>query len=87
MSHHPHVIAPHGESIMTQYVAPSDYRLDNQLCTAPSQYLGGVIVCCLFCTLLYTGDVHVLVCVGSVEDRGTGADIIGKVRHVGAAMT
>ncbi len=72
---------------MTQYVAPSDCRLNNKLCTAPPQYLGAVIVCCLFSTLLYPGDVRVLVCVGAVEDRGTGADIIGKVRHVGAVMT
>jgi hypothetical protein len=53
----------------------------------PPQYLGTVFVCCLFNALLHPGDVLVLVCVGVVEDCGTGADIIGKVRHVGAVMT
>ncbi len=71
---------------MTQYIAPSDCRLNNQLCTAHPQYLGTVIVCCLFSALLYPGDVRVLVCVGAVEDCGTGGDVIGKVRHVGAIM-
>ena len=55
-------------------------------CTPP-QYLGAVTVCRLFSTLLYPGDVRVLVCVGAIEDRGTSADIIGKVRHVGAIVT
>jgi hypothetical protein len=48
----------------------------------PPRYLGTVIVCCLFSALLHPGDVRVLVCVGVVEDCGTGADVIGKVRHV-----
>jgi hypothetical protein len=87
MLHHPHVITPHGEKTMTQYILPSDCCLNNQLCTAPPQYLGAVIVCCLFSALLHSGDVCVLVCVGAVEDCGTGADVIGKVRHVGAVMT
>ncbi len=87
MLHHPHVIAPHSESAMTQHVAPSDHRLNDQLCTATPQYLGAVIVCCLFSTLLYPCDVFVLVCVGAVDDRGTSTDIFGKVRHVGAVMT
>jgi hypothetical protein len=72
---------------MTQHVAPSDCHLNDQLCTAPPQYLGAVIGCCLFSTLLYPGDVHVLVCVGALDDCGTSADIIGKMRHVGAVMT
>ncbi len=46
-----------------------------------------VIVCCLFSAILYPGDIHVLVCMGAVEDCGTGADVIGKVRHVGDVMT
>ena len=87
MLHHPHVIAPRSESAMTQHVVASDCCLNNQLFTAPPQYLGGAIVCCLFSTLLYPGDVRVLVCVEAVEDCGTSADIIGKVRHVGAIMT
>ncbi len=49
--------------------------------------LGTVIVCCLFSTLLYPGDICVLVRVGAVDDRGTSADILGKVSHVGAIMT
>ena len=72
---------------MTQYIAPVDCRLNNQLRAAPPQYLGAVIVCCLFSALLHPGDIHVLVCVGAVEDCGTGDDVIGKVRHVGAIMT
>jgi hypothetical protein len=87
MLHHPHVIAPHGKRIMTQYIVPSDCCLNNQLCTACPQYLGMVIVCCLFSALLHPGEVCVLVCVGAVEDCGTGNDVIGKVRHVGAVMT
>jgi hypothetical protein len=87
MPHHPHVITPHSEHAMTQHIAPSDRRLNNQLCTAPPQYLGPVISCCLFSTLLYPGGICVLVCVGAVDDRGTSADIIGMVRHVGAIMT
>jgi hypothetical protein len=87
MLHHPHVITPHSERAMTQQIAPSDCRLNNQLCTAFAQYLGAVVICCLFSTLLYPGDVRLLVCVGAVDDRGTSADIIGKVRHVGAVMT
>ncbi len=72
---------------MTQYVAPSDCRLNNQLCTARPQYLGTVIVCCLFSALLHPGDVHVLICVGAVEDCSTGNNVIGEVRQVGAIMT
>jgi hypothetical protein len=72
---------------MTQYVAPSDCCLNNQLCTARPQYLGTVIVCCLFSALIHPDDVHILVCVGAVEDCSTGADVIGKVRHVGVVMT
>jgi hypothetical protein len=87
MPHQPHVIAPHSESNMTQHVVPSDCHLNDQLCTAPAQYLGVVIVCCLFSTLLCPGDIHVLVRVGAIDDHGTSADIIGKVRHVGAVMT
>jgi hypothetical protein len=87
MLHHPHVIIPHSERAMTQHVLPSDCHLNDQLCTAPPQYLDAVVVCCLFSTLLYPGDVYVLVCVRAVDDRGTSADIIGKVRHVGAIMT
>ena len=87
MPHHPHVIAPHSKHAMTQHVVPSDCCPNDQLCTAPPQYLGAVIVCCLFSTLLYPGDVRVLVCVEAVEDCGTSALIIGKVRHVGAVMT
>ncbi len=71
---------------MTQHVAPSDRRLNDQLCTAPPQYLGTVIICCLFSALLHPGDIRVLVHVGAVDDRGTSADILGKVRHVGAVM-
>jgi hypothetical protein len=87
MLHHPHDIAPHSESAITQQVAPSDCCLNDQLCTAPSQYFGTVIVCCLFSTLLYPGDFCVLVCVGAIDDRSTSADIIGKVRHVGVVVT
>jgi hypothetical protein len=72
---------------MTQYVTPSGRRLNNQLCTAHPQYVGMAIVCCLFSALLHPGDIRMLVCVGAVEDCGTGADVIGKVRHVGAVMT
>ncbi len=72
---------------MTQYIAPSNCCLDNQLCTARPQYLDTVIDCCLFSALLHPGDVRVLVCVGAVEDCSTSADIIGEVRHVGAIMT
>ncbi len=67
---------------MTQYVASSDCCLNNH-----PQDLGVVIVCCLFSALLHPGDVCILVCVGAVEDCGTGADIIGKVRHLEAIMT
>jgi hypothetical protein len=87
MSHHPHVIAPNSERTMTQYIFPSDCRINSQLCTAPPQYLGAVIVCRLFSALLHPGDIRVLVGVGAVEDCGTGADVIGKVRHVGTIMT
>ena len=87
MLHHPHVIAPNGERTMTQYVAPSDCCLNHQLCIAPPQYLGTAIVCCLFSALLHPVDVRVLVCVGAVEDCGTGANVIGKVRHVEAVIT
>ena len=86
MWHHPHDIAPHSKRAMTQYVVPSDCPLNNQLCTARPQYLGTVIVCCLFSALLHPGNIRVLVCVGSVEDCGTGDNIIGKVRHVEAVM-
>jgi hypothetical protein len=79
MLHHPQVIAPHGKRTMTQYIAPSDCRLNNQLCTAHPQYLGTVIVCCLFSAPLHPGDVCVLVCVGAVEDFSTGDEVIGKV--------
>jgi hypothetical protein len=72
---------------MTQHVAPSDCRLNNLLCTAPPQYLGAVVNCCLFSTLLYPGNVRVLVCVRAVDDHGTSTGIIGKVRQVGAIMT
>jgi hypothetical protein len=72
---------------MTQYVAPSECHLNNQLCTARPQYLDMVIVYCLFSAPLHPGDIRVLVCVGAVEDCGTGADVIGEVRHVGAVMT
>jgi hypothetical protein len=72
---------------MTKYVVPSDCRLDNHLCTAAPQYLGTLIVCCLFSALLHPGNVCVLVCVGEVEDCGTGDNIIGEVRHIGAIMT
>jgi hypothetical protein len=72
---------------MTQHVVPSDRRLDNQLCTAPPQYLGAVVICFLFSTLLYPGNVQVLVCVKAVNDCSTSADIFGKVMHVGAIMT
>jgi hypothetical protein len=77
MLHHTHAIAPHSESAMTQHVAPSDCHLNNQSCYAPPQYLGAVIVCCLFSTLLYPSDVLVLVRVGAIDDHGTSADIIG----------
>jgi hypothetical protein len=87
MSHHPHVIAPHSKRTMTQYVASSDCRFNNQLWTARPQYLGTVIVCCLFSALLHPGDIRLLVPVEAVEDWGTGNNIIGKVRHVGAIMT
>jgi hypothetical protein len=72
---------------MTQYVLPSDCHLNNQLCTTRPQYLGTLIVCCLFNAPLHPGDICVLVCVGVVEDCGTGNDVIGEVRHVGAIMT
>ncbi len=87
MLHHPHVIAPHCKRTMTHYVAPSDCRLNNQLCTADPQYLGMVNVCCLFSAPLHPGDARVLVCVGAVEDYSTGNDVIGEVRQVGAVMT
>jgi hypothetical protein len=86
MPHHPHVITPHSERAMTKHIAPSDRHLNNQLCTAPPQYLGVVVIFCLCSTLLYPGDIRVLVCVRAVDDCGTSADIIGKVRHVGAVM-
>ncbi len=72
---------------MTQHIVPSNRRLDNQLCATPLQYLGVVVVSCLFSTLLYPGDVHILVCVGAVDNRCASADFISKVRHVGAVMT
>jgi hypothetical protein len=87
MLHHPHVIAPHGKRTMTLYIAPSDCRLNNQLCTVQPQYLGTAIVHCLFSAPLHLGDVCVLVCVGAVEVCGAGNNIIGEVRHVGAVMT
>jgi hypothetical protein len=87
MLHHPHVIAPHGNRTMTQYIAPSDCRLNNQLCTACPKYLGTIIVCCLLSALLHPGDVRLLVCVEVVEDCGAGDNVIGKVRHVAAIMT
>ena len=87
MLHHPHVIAPQGKRTITQYMTPSDCHLNNQLCAARPQYLGMVIVCCLFSAFHHPGDVGVLVCVGALEDCGTGADVIGKVRQVGAVMT
>ncbi len=40
-----------------------------------------------FSALLIPGDIRILVRVGAVEDCGTGNNIIGKVRHVGAIMT
>jgi hypothetical protein len=52
----------------------------------PPQYLGLVVICCLFNTLLYPDDIRELVCVGAVDDCGTGTDIVGKVRHVGAVI-
>jgi hypothetical protein len=87
MLHHPHVITPHGKRTVTQYVVPSDCRLNNQLCTARPKYLGTIIVCCLFSAPLHPGENRVLVCVGAIEDCGTGDNVIGKVRHVGAVMT
>ena len=87
MLHHPHVIAPHSKRTMTQYIAPRDCRLNKLLCTAHPQYLGMVIVCCLFSALLHPGDVRVQVYVGAVEDSSTGDNVIGEVRHVGAIMT
>jgi hypothetical protein len=83
----PPCYAPNSEQAMTQHIAPSDHRLNDQLCTAPPIYLSTVIICCLVSTLLYPGNVCVLVCVGAIDDRGTSADIISKVRHVGAVMT
>jgi hypothetical protein len=80
MLHHPNVISPHGKRIMIQYVVPSDCRLNNQQCTAPPQYLSTVIVCCLFSAPLHPGDIRILICVGAVEDCGTGDNVIGKVR-------
>jgi hypothetical protein len=71
---------------MTQYVASSNCRLNNQLCTACLQYLGTVVVCCLFSAPLHPGDVNVLVCVGAGEVCGTGNDAVGKVRHVEAII-
>jgi hypothetical protein len=53
----------------------------------PHNILGGVIVCCLFNTLLYPGDIHVLVIMGALDDLGTRADVVGKMRHVKATMT
>jgi hypothetical protein len=87
MPHHPHVITPHSECSMTQHIAPSNCRHDNQLCATPPQYLGAVVICCLFNTLLYPGEVRILVRVGAVDNCGTSADIIGKVGHVEAVMT
>ncbi len=87
MLHYPHVIAPHSESAINQHVAPSDCCLNIQLSTAPPQYLCAVIICCLFNTLLYPGDVRALVHAEAIDDRGTTADIIGKVRYVRAVMT
>jgi hypothetical protein len=87
MPHHPHVITPHSECAMAQHITPSNCRLDNQLCATPPQHLRAVVICCLFSTLLYPGNVCVLVYVGAVDDHGTSADIIGKVGHVGAIMT
>jgi hypothetical protein len=72
---------------MTQYLAPNDCCINNQLFTARPQYLGILIVCYLFSAPLHPGDIRVLVCVGAVEDCCTGNDIIGKVRHVEAVMT
>jgi hypothetical protein len=72
---------------MTQHVAPSNCHLDNQLCGTPPQYLGMVVMFCLFSTLLYLGDFSILVCVGTVDNRSTSTDIIGVVGHVGAVMT
>jgi hypothetical protein len=87
MPHHPHVIAPHSKHAMTQHVVPSDCCPNDQLCTAPPQYLGAVIVCCLFSTLLYPGDIRGLVCVGALVVSDKSTDIISKVGHVGAIMT
>jgi hypothetical protein len=87
MPYHPHVVTPHSECAMTQHVAPSNRHLDNQLCATPPQYLGAVVICCLFSTLFYPGDVRILVHMGAVDNHGTCADIIGKVGHVGAIMT
>ncbi len=87
MPHHPHVITPHCECAMIQHVAPSDCRLDNQLCATAAQYLGAVVICCLFSTLLFPGDVRVLVYVRAVDDQGTNTDIIGKVGLLGVVMT
>jgi hypothetical protein len=53
----------------------------------PPQYLGAVVIHCLFSTLFYPGDVRVLVSVRAVDDCGASADIIGKVGHVGVVTT
>jgi hypothetical protein len=87
MLHHPHVITPHSKCAMIKHVVPSDCRLDHQLCATRPQYLGMVVICCLFSTLPYPGEVRVLVRVRAVDDGSTSADIIGKVGHVGAIMT
>jgi hypothetical protein len=57
------------------------------VCYTPPQYLGAVVICSLFSTLLYPGDLHLSVLMGAVDNRSAGADIIGKVGHVGAIMT
>jgi hypothetical protein len=87
MLHHPHFITPHNEYAMTQHIALNNCCLDNQLCATPHQYLGTLAVRCLFISLLYPGDICVLVCVKAVDNRCTSTNIIGKVGHVGAVMT
>jgi len=53
MTCHPHVIATNFRCMMTYHIASCDSGLENQLCTAPSQYLCLVIVHHLF-VLIYT---------------------------------